>query len=216
MRRPALPVKRGSGAPHLGDAGEASRVHLPGLQAEVDRLRQVISRKGIKKDGPYPLSAGGVSPYLFDLKPVMLDPEGCDLIGRLGIRAVHDLGADFVGGREIGAVPLAALIARASFEEGPLLRGFFVRKKPKEHGLKQAVEGNLPTGGKVVVVEDVTTTGASVLETIRALEPFNAQVMGVLTVVDRQQGAGENLRKAGYEFRAFLFKSDFPELADFE
>lgn len=175
----------------------------------------VISSKGIKKDGPYPLSAGGTSPYLFDLKPVMLDPEDADIIGRLGARAAQQLGARFVGGREIGAVPLAAVIVRQSFQEGHLLQRFFVRKKPKEHGLKQAGEGNLPREADVVIVEDVTTTRGSVLETIRAIEPLGARVKAVLTVVDRQQGALENFAKAGYRFEALLLRSDFPELAGF-
>lgn len=213
MRRPVGPVKRGPELPNDLVAVGSHRFALPpNMERERARLRDVISQKGVQKDGPYPLSAGGSSPYLFDLKPVMLDPEGCDLLGRLCAHAARELGGAFVGGRELGAIPLAAVIARQSFEDRAPLQGFFVRKQPKEHGLKKMVEGNPPRNADVVIVEDVTTTGASVLKTIREIEPLGARVKAVLTVVDREQGATDTFAQAGLRFEALLLRSDFPEL----
>lgn len=212
MRSPLPPVKRAAEPSAVKPAG-AERAPLPGAERDLERLRAIVERLGLKTDGPYPLSAGGMSPFLFDLKPVMLDPEGSDLLGALLARAASALGATHVGGREIGAVPLAALAARASHRTAAPLQGFFVRKQPKAHGLRAAVEGNVPRGADVVILEDVTTTGKSVLETIRALEGLEARVLGVVTVVDRGEGAADNFAREGIPFQALLLRGDFPRLS---
>lgn len=213
MRRSSAPVKRAADPP-AGASGTAVRASLPGAERDLERLRDLIDHKGLRTDGPYPLSAGGTSPFLFDLKPVMLDPEGANLLGTLLARAAAEMGASHVGGREMGAVPLAALAARVSYGSANPLQGFFVRKQPKAHGLRAAVEGNLPRSADVVIVEDVTTTGKSVLETIRALDGLDARILGVLAVLDREEGAAETFAHQGIPFQALLLRSDFPRLAE--
>jgi len=188
------------------------RARLPGLEGERARLREVILAKGLKTQGPYQLTAGGTSPYLFDLKPVLLDPEGAVLVGRLGASLVHQLGATHVGGREIGAVPIAAVIAQASWREGPPLQGFFARKQAKQHGTAKLLEGNVPQDADTVVVEDVTTTGGSSMAVVDELKRTGARVKGVVTVVDREEGAAKTFAEAGIAFRALLLLRDFPEL----
>jgi orotate phosphoribosyltransferase len=115
---------------------------------------------------------------------------------------------------ELGAAPLAALVVQASHGSAQELRGFVVRKEPKGHGIRDAIVGNIPAAGApVAVVEDVSTTGRSVLEkTLPHLRAAGADVRGVLTVVDRAQGAAEAYAKAGVPFRWMLRLDDFPEL----
>jgi orotate phosphoribosyltransferase len=169
----------------------------------------------VSRGEPFKLSAGGTSPYLFDLKPVMLHAEGAALLGKLCLEAIRPWRPTHVGGMELGAVPLAVAVVQASHTAPPALRGFVVRKEPKGHGIRDAIVGNLPpTGAPVAVVEDVSTTGRSVLEkTLPRLRDAGAEVRGVLTVVDREQGAAENYAKANVPFRWLLRLGDFPELA---
>lgn len=212
MRSSSPPVKRAAEPPAVPPVS-AERAEVAGAEDLRERLRAIVDKKALKTDGPYPLSAGGESSFLFDLKPVMLDPEGGELLGTLLMHAAHALGATHVGGREIGAVPLAALAARASHGSRKPLLGFFVRKQPKAHGLRVAVEGNVPRDADVVIVEDVTTTGKSVLETIRALDGLGARVLGVVTVVDRGEGAAATFAREDIRFQALLLREDFPRLA---
>ncbi len=120
---------------------------------------------------------------------------------------------DFVGGLEMGAVPIATAVAVASHHRGGSLGAFFVRKKPKDHGAKKLVEG-LPrgetlSGKKVVVVEDVTTTGGSAIQAAQALREEGANIVLVLTVVDRLEGAKDNFDADGLEFRALYTADEF-------
>ena len=123
------------------------------------------------------------------------------------------MAVDFVGGLEMGAVPIATAAAIASHRRGRHLQAFFVRKKPKDHGAKKLVEG-LPKGetlkGKnVVVLEDVTTTGGSSMQAVQALREEGANILCVLTVVDRLEGAKENFAAEGLELRALYTADEF-------
>src|ERR1700746_736350 len=115
-----------------------------------------------------PLASGRKSNFFFNLKPTMLDPEGATLLAELTYEALKDDGLDSVGGLEMGAVPLAGAVAQLSWIKGHPIAAFFVRKKPKEHGARLAVEGlakgETLEGKRVVIVEDVTTTGGSALK----------------------------------------------------
>src|SRR5438552_14715975 len=125
----------------------------------------------------------------------MLDPEGATLLAELTYEALKDDQLDYVGGLEMGAVPLACAIAQLSWMKGHPIAAFFVRKKPKEHGARLAVEGlakgETLQGKRIVIVEDVTTTGGSALKAVEAVrDPGGAIVLG-LTMADRQQGASD-------------------------
>jgi orotate phosphoribosyltransferase len=126
----------------------------------------------------------------------MLDPEGATLLAELTYEALKDDGLDSVGGLEMGAVPLAGAVAQLSWIKGHPIAAFFVRKKPKEHGARLAVEGLAKNetlqGKRVAIIEDVTTTGTALKAVETAREP--AEVALVLTMVDREEGAAETLQ----------------------
>ena len=134
----------------------------------------------------------------------MLDPEGATLLAELTSRRWRTINIDYVGGLEMGAVPIAGAIAQLSLHQGPPDRRFFVRKKPKEHGARLAVEGlvpgRVPAGKRVVVVEDVTSTGGSAMKAVEPVRDAGAEIALVFTMVDREEGAAETFAEAGLEF----------------
>ena len=163
--------------------------------------------------GKIMLASGRESDYYIDMRPTTVHPAGATCVGELIVDALEGLGVDFVGGLEMGAVPIATAAAIASHRRGGSIGAFFVRKKPKDHGARKLVEG-LPKGetlrGKnVVVVEDVTTTGGSSMQAIEALREEGANILCVLTIVDRLEGASENFAKQGLELRALYTADEF-------
>ena len=176
------------------------------------RLAEIIRKRSFGR-GEITLASGRKSDFYFNLKPTMLDPEGAALLAELTYEALKDDNLDFVGGLEMGAVPIATAVAIASHARGSDIGAFFVRKKPKDHGAKKLVEG-LPKGenlrGKtVVVVEDVATTGGSAIQAAQALREEGANIALVLTIVDRLEGAKENFDAERLEFRALFTADEF-------
>ena len=125
----------------------------------------------------------------------MLDPEGAALLAELTYDALKDDNLDYIGGLEMGAVPLAGAIAQLSWLKGHPIAAFFVRKKPKEHGAKLPVEGlakdETLQGKRVVIVEDVTTTGGSAIKAVESVREAGGEIVLVFTMVDREEGANE-------------------------
>jgi len=159
------------------------------------------------------LASGKESDFYFDMKPSMLHPEGAALIARALLAEVKRSGAAFVGGLEMGAVPITGALCQHSFEAGAPLQGFFVRKQTKGHGAQKRVEG-LPKGetlaGKdIVIVEDVTTTGESAWKAAQACIEEGANLKLVATIVDRDEGAEEFYRSKGVPFAAIFRASEF-------
>ena len=152
-------------------------------------------------------------PYYFNMKPTMLDPEGGHLIALLILDALKGAEVDLIGGLEMGAVPLAVAVAVMSQAQGRPIAAFFVRKQAKEHGARKLIEGLAPgesvAGKRIVVLEDVTTTGGSSMKAIEALKAEGAIVERVITVVDRLEGAADNFKAAGVPFVALLTTADF-------
>jgi orotate phosphoribosyltransferase len=113
----------------------------------------------------------------------------------------------------MGAVPLAGAIAQLSFMRGRPIQAFFVRKKPKEHGARLSVEGLAPgeslAGKRVVIVEDVTTTGGSAIKAVEAVREAGADIVMVFTMVDREEGADAAFRDAGLPFRSLFRAGEF-------
>jgi len=165
-----------------------------------ERLRTLISREAVRY-GEVTLSKGGTSHYYIDCRMVTTHPEGAFLLGEI----ILDMLAEepevaAVGGPTLGADPIVGAVCYASHCRNRPLPGFIVRKATKAHGMQKMVEGHLPQGAKVVVVEDVLTTGGSVLEAIAEVERAGATVMRVIGIVDRLQGARERFEAAGYRF----------------
>jgi orotate phosphoribosyltransferase len=163
--------------------------------------------------GHIKLASGRESDFYFDLRPTTIHPAGATCVGELICDALEGMAVDFVGGLEMGAVPIATAVVIASHRRGGNLQAFFVRKKPKDHGARKLVEG-LPKGEtlkgrNVVVVEDTTTTGGSSIQAVRALREEGANIVMVLTIVDRQEGAKENFEAEQLEFRALYTADEF-------
>lgn len=178
------------------------------------RMIEIVRDKSFKR-GEFTLASGKTSDKYFNLKPTMMDPEG----GALGAALLHDrtrpLRCDYVGGLEMGAVPLVSALTAISFMRNAPQRAFFVRKQAKEHGARAQIEG-LPSedalkGKRVAMIEDVTTTGGSILKAVEIVREAGATVEHVVTLLDREEGAREALAAAGLELIAVLTASDFDE-----
>jgi orotate phosphoribosyltransferase len=176
------------------------------------RLADIIRTRSFGR-GEITLASGRKSDFYFNLKPTMLDPEGAALLAELTFDALRNDELDYVGGLEMGAVPLAGAIAQLSWLKNHPIAAFFVRKKPKEHGARLAVEGlakgETLQGKRIVIVEDVTTTGGSAIKALDAVRDAGGDVVLVYTMVDREEGAAENFKQAGVPFRALYKASEF-------
>jgi orotate phosphoribosyltransferase len=178
-----------------------------------EKLREIIRRRSFREKGAFKLASGRMSTIYFNLKPSMLDPEGARLIGAALAAEAVELGAEIVGGLEMGAVPLVSVTAAMSAVAGKPIRAIFVRKAAKDHGTQSLIEG-LAEGEvlrdmSVVVVEDVTTTGGSALKSVAILREAGARVTDVVTVLDREEGADEAFAAAGIRLHALFKKSEF-------
>jgi len=182
------------------------------ISASRARLKKIIARRSFGR-GEITLASGRKSDFYFNLKPTMLDPEGAALLAELTYDALKDDKLDYVGGLEMGAVPLAGAIAQLSWLKNHPVGAFFVRKKPKEHGARLAVEGlakgETLQGKRIVIVEDVTTTGGSALKAVEAVRDAGGEIVLVLTMVDREEGATEVFAEAGLEFRSLYKAGEF-------
>jgi orotate phosphoribosyltransferase len=183
------------------------------VSAVRSRLIEIVNKRSFSTGGETKLVSGRSTTFYFNMKPTMLDPEGGHLIATLILDALKGSDIDLIGGLEMGAVPLAVSVAVSSHIKGWPLRAFFVRKQAKEHGAKKLVEGLAPgetlQGKRIVVLEDVTTTGGSAMKAIEALKEEGAIIDRVITVVDRQEGAADAFKAAGIAFQALLTAADF-------
>jgi orotate phosphoribosyltransferase len=179
------------------------------LKDKYEELKYLILKYGYFSNGPYQLSGGQVSDYYFDLRRVMMHPRGASLTADLIIEKLGKI--DAVGGIESGAIPIATAIAVKSGD----IRAFFVRKAKKSHGRMQRVEGCIKSGDNVGFVDDVTTSGKSVLTGIKALEEMNCTIVKVISVLDRESGASENITSKGYKFEPIFKTSDFKNYSEY-
>lgn len=178
-----------------------------------DRLVAIVKERSFQIGGEMKLASGRTSSFYFNMKPTMLHPEGSYLIGALMLAEIAGAQVDMIGGLEMGAVPLATAVATVSHTLGTPVPAFFVRKQAKEHGTQALIEG-LPrgesiSGKRVVVVEDVTTTGGSALKAVEQIKAAGATVVRVVTIVDRMEGAQAAFEAAGLTFSAILTVDDF-------
>jgi orotate phosphoribosyltransferase len=150
--------------------------------------------------GDFTLASGRRSSFYVDARPTTMSARGLTLVGELGLAAIRAMqwNPTLVGGLTLGADPVAYAIAATSARNPPPIDGFTVRKASKEHGTGRSIEGPFRPGEKVVVVEDVITTGGSALAAAEAVVRANGLVCGVLAVVDREEGGREALEKAGH------------------
>tara|TARA_B110000003_G_scaffold209011_1_gene207904 strand:- start:71 stop:706 length:636 start_codon:yes stop_codon:yes gene_type:complete len=165
-------------------------------------------------DNLFTLASGRESPHFFDMKPVMMDPESAHLLGVLIHSEIDSLGSiDAVGGLELGAVPLTGIvIAKASKDSQ--IRGFMVRKEAKGRGGRKTgnppgIEGSsLKKGDRVILLEDVTTTGGSALKASERLTEIGCEVVACITILDRQEGGISAFEQANVLLVPLLVRSD--------
>jgi orotate phosphoribosyltransferase len=176
------------------------------------RLADIIYKNSFGR-GTITLASGKESDFYFDMKPSMLNPEGANLIAERVFIELLKVKADFVGGLEMGAVPITGAICQLSFEKGHPVQGFFVRKAPKEHGARKLIEGLAPRetleGKRIVVVDDVTTSGESALKAVTACQDAGAEVVMVISIVDRLEGAAEAFHSRKIKFKAIFDAHEF-------
>jgi orotate phosphoribosyltransferase len=187
------------------------------------RLKELIQEKCVLH-GDFVLASGQRANVYFDGKRATLDPEGVHLIATLILETADKLGVDdgrpidAVGGPTIGADPVVGHVAGLSWERaqaaagksaGPprTVRAFLVRKDSKTHGTRRLIENDIPKGSRVIVFEDVVTTGGSTLAAIKKIEEAGLEVAAVVAMVDREQGGEEAL--AHYRYQPFFRKSEF-------
>ncbi len=193
----------------------ASEDLSPASDPRLSRLRAMIAEKSVLR-GQFRLASGGESGLFFDMKQTLLLPEGLSLVGSLMLERVLASRATAVGGLVLGACPIVGAIAQASYANsasglGREVAAFYVRKEPKNTGTRELIEGHDIAGhAAVYMIEDVTTKGGSVIKAIEAVQRETpCEVLGVLTVVDREQGARAALAELGLPLDALFTMSEF-------
>jgi orotate phosphoribosyltransferase len=168
-----------------------------------------IRAKALLRDREYVLASGKTSNYFLNMKAVLTD--GSDTLSKIADLMLHRFPEDVsaVGGLATGAIPISAEIVSRNNTARPdrLLHFFWVLPDEKTHGLGGLVSGTLFSGDRVVIVDDVTTEGNSVMKAVRAVVATGAKVLKVITVVDRERGAADKLRSQGLKFEALFTSS---------
>lgn len=173
------------------------------------QLMDLVREKALKF-GDFTLVSGKKAKYYLDGKQVTLNPAGSRLIaeGMLDIMTKYEM-PNAVGGMAIGADPITAAIVTMSEVRSTPVLGFMVRKEAKGHGLNKHIEGPVKPGDRVVIVEDVVTTGGSSLKAIKHAEEFGLKVERVLAIIDRMEGGAQAFAEAGYPLESLLKITDF-------
>jgi orotate phosphoribosyltransferase len=161
-----------------------------------DLLKKFILERGALAHGDFTLASGAKSTYYFNSKKVLLHPPSMNCVASCFYDLTSALDPDRVGGLEVGAIPIAVMLAEYTYSRWRHhVESFYVRKQPKGHGSDTPVEGDVGPGHRVVVVDDVWTTGESTMKAVTAVEALGATVVGVVCLVNRLQGADELLSK---------------------
>jgi orotate phosphoribosyltransferase len=167
--------------------------------AQRDELRQMLLNRSMRF-GEFVLSSGATSNYYIDVRKTSLHPAGLKMIAQLFCEVLEADNVTAVGGLTLGADPLVAGVMLRSAELGRPIEGFLVRRTTKDHGMRGQVEGNLAGHKRIAILDDVITSGESALIAAEAAESYKAEVVRVLAVVDREQGASQIFQQRGYPF----------------
>ncbi len=163
------------------------------------KLLEEIKRKAYK-EGDFTLASGLKSDYYIDMKEVILDAEGSLLAGRMIYETIKDWSATAVGGLELGSVPISTAVCLVFALEGKPMNNFIVRKEAKAHGAKKKIEGSVGNTSRVVIVEDVVSTGGSSMKAVEAVRETGARIIGVVAIVDREMGGREAFEAQGIKY----------------
>ena len=172
-------------------------------KTERDRLRQMLLDRSMRF-GEFVLSSGATSNYYIDVRKTSLHPEGLRMIAKMFYEILLPDKVTAVGGLTLGADPLVAGLMLYSAEQAHPIEGFLVRRSTKDHGLRGQVEGNLAGHRRVAILDDVITSGESAMIASEAAESYKAQIVRVLAVVDRGQGAVQVFQQRGIPFSSLF------------
>jgi len=172
-----------------------------------EHLRRMLLERSMRF-GEFVLSSGVTSNYYIDVRKTSLHPQGLQWISRLFWELLEPEGITAIGGLTMGADPLVAGLMLHSAQMGDPLDGFLVRRNTKDHGTRGQVEGNLAGHKRVAILDDVITSGESALVAAEAAESYKAQVVRIVTVVDRNQGAAQVFQQRGYPFTPLFTVND--------
>ena len=168
--------------------------------SKTDTLKQLLIERSVRK-GNFVLASGKSSTFYVDARLTTMSPQGMVTIGALGLEQINTAGwkPDSIGGLTLGADPIAFAISYTSADTPTPLRAFTVRKEPKQHGTGNLIEGPFKPGDKVVIIEAVITTGKSAIQAIDAVEGAGGTILGVLAIVDREDGGRQAIRARGFD-----------------
>jgi orotate phosphoribosyltransferase len=174
------------------------------------QLLELLREKSFRysPDKPFKLVSGLESPYYIDCRPTTHNAEGLALVGEVFFDRIRDMKVQAIGGLTMGADPIAHATALTSFLKGGPINAFSVRQRPKDHGTGGVLVGDVTPGDRVVVVEDVVTTGGSALRAVAAAREFGLKVVKVLILVDREEGGKEAVAKEIPKVEAVFTISD--------
>jgi orotate phosphoribosyltransferase len=178
------------------------------------RLAEIILEKSFqyRDNPPFTLASGKTSNYYFNCKTTTMDPEGMYLIGNILFDMLGDADISAAGGLTLGADPIANALSLISYQKKKPIKSFVVRKDVKDHGTKKAVEGNVTTGERVVIIEDVITTGGSTIAAIEIAREAGLVIDRVIALIDREEGGRENIKKYLDRVDAVLKRSEIMNL----
>ncbi|MBR9979392.1 MAG: orotate phosphoribosyltransferase [Desulfatitalea sp.] len=179
-------------------------------------LVALLARKSFKysPEPTFKLVSGRLSHFYVNCKPTVMHPRGMYLVGHLMFEAIRDLQPAGVGGLTFGADPIAMATAFASELKGQPINAFSIRKTRKDHGIARWIEGDLAAGARVVVIDDVATTGGSTIKAIERAREEGLEVVRAVILVDRQEGGLENIRQHVADVRALITREELMAAID--
>ena len=179
-------------------------------------LIKILAEKSLKvsKEPEFLLASGQKSNFYVDCKMTTLFSRGLPLVGEIIFERIASLNIKGIGGLTLGADPIATATAMVAGQRGIDLVSFVIRKESKKHGLMKWIEGGMTSGDRVVIIDDVITTGGSAIKAIDKAEEAGLEIVKVIVLVDREEGGRENIQKRGYEVEAIFTKSELMEEHD--
>ena len=174
-----------------------------------EKLFNLLNQEALKR-GKFLLSSGKVSNYYLDGRLITLSAQGAYLVASIILDMLKDEALDAIGGPTLGADPIVGALAVLSYINRQPIKTFIVRKQAKEHGTQQQIEGPvLKKGNRVILIDDVATSGKAILESKQVLDKIGVVVDKAIVIVDRNQGAADNLAKVGVKLESIFQIADF-------
>jgi len=170
-------------------------------------LLKIIVKQSLKR-GEFKLTSGKISNYYLDVKKVTLDPQGSALLAEILSQKIIKNKVDSIGGPMIGADPIVGSVITYGFLRDFFIRGFIVRNEAKLYGLHKLIEGNIREKDRVIIVDDVSTTGSSLYRGVKAVEDIDCKVVKVIPIVDRNEGGRQFFTEKGYDYDPIINVED--------